>query len=155
MKKIELNTALKFVLIILTWLLTFTVVNLSATLNNSGSGLIGTLVIYAGLLFLAFSYFNDADLQCNVKYSLLVIVICAIGNLFVSCYGYAIQYFDITNETALKIGQYITGIYNILKNITLGVFLILALLSKFNATKENNETKEIEAKEETKEETKE
>ena len=94
MKKIELNAPLRFVLIVLIWLLTFTVVNLTGTLNNGGAGLIGTLLLYAGALFLAFCYFNDCALKKACKLSLTVMVILVACYLAVQCYGYALSAFE-------------------------------------------------------------
>ena len=156
MKKIELNAPLRFVLIVLIWLLTFTVVNLTGTLNNGGVGLIGTLVLYVGALFLAFYYFNDCALKKAAKTSLVVMVVIAIAYMFVQCYGYALQAFQITNNDAIKVNTALNGIFNIARNVTLGICLIMTLV---NASKENDseccckkEAPKAETKEETKEE---
>ena len=156
MKKIELNAPLRFVLIVLIWLLTFTVVNLTGTLNNGGVGLIGTLVLYAGTLFLAFCYFNDCALKRAARSSLIVMVIVAVAYMFVQCYGYALDAFQITNNDAHKINTALNGIFMIGRNVTLGICLILTLV---NASKDSDsecsckkEAPKAEAKEEAKEE---
>lgn len=160
MKKIELNAPLRFVLIILTWLLTFTVVSMTATLSNGGSGLIGTLVIYGAMLFLSFCYFDDCALKKASKTSLLVVVIIAICYLIVQCYGYALVAFKIHNADAVNFQTQLNNIFNIARNIVMAVFLIIALVQAANGTCDcNKETcckedkKEVEApKEEAKKE---
>ena len=157
MKKIELNAPLRFILIILIWLLTFTVVNIAGapgTLNNGGAGLIGTLVLYLGALFLAFCYFNDCALKKAAKSSLIVMVILAVAYLIVQCYGYALDAFQINNTTAGKVEVALGGIYMIGKNITLAVCLIFTLVNASNAANASDEecsckkTKEVETKKE-------
>ena len=157
MKKIELNAPLRFVLVILIWLLTFTVVNLTGTLNNGGAGLIGTLVLYVGALYLAFVYFNDCGLKKAVKLSLLVMIILICVSLLIQCYGYFLQTFSINNSGALKANTYITGLFNIGKNITIIVFLLINIVTCLSDTCDGkcDCKKEVEAKEETKEEVKE
>ena len=168
MKKIELNTPLKFVLIILTWLLTFTVVNLTATLNNGGVGLIGTLVLYVGLLYLAFGYFNDCDLKKACKTSLIVMVVLICVNLFIQCYGYFLSLCEINSSTAFKIQAKLSDLFLIGKNVVIIVFLLISMITSLKTCDGNccckkeapkaeakEEAKEVEApKEETKEETK-
>ena len=161
MKKIELNAPLRFVLIILTWLLTFTVVNLTATLNNGGIGLIGTLVLYAGMLFLSFCYFNDCALKKACKLSLLVVVILACCYLVIQCYQYILLAFEINNRNAVKVNTILTNLYTVGRNVTIAVCLIIALVKACGDDCEKEccckkeEAKEVEApKEETKEEAK-
>ncbi len=164
MKKIELNAPLRFVLIVLIWLLTLTVVNLTGTLNNGGAGLIGTLVLYVGALYLSFVYFNDCALKKACKLSLLVMVILAIAYLTIQCYGYILDAFEINNRTALRIENSLASIFLLGKNITIIVFLLITIITTLNADceckkeccckDEAKETKEVEApKEEAKEET--
>ena len=168
MKKIELNTPLKFVLIVLTWLLTFTVVNLTGSLNNGGAGLIGTLVLYVGLLYLAFGYFNDCDLKKACKLSLTVMVILVCINLFINCYGYFLDLCEITDRNAVKVQAKLNDIFMIGKNIVIIVFLIISMVTSLNTCEGScckseapkAEAKEVEApkkaaKKETEEETKE
>ena len=162
MKKIELNAPLRFVLVILIWLLTFTVVNLAGTLNNVGSGLIGTLVIYGGVLFLAFGYFNDCALKKACKFSLLVMVILVVCYLLVQSYGYILSAFEITNKNAIKANTVITNVYLVARNVAMAVCLIITLVKacgececdcKCDCNKEeccNEETKEVEAPKENK-----
>ena len=168
MKKIELNAPLRFVLIVLIWLLTFTVVNLTGTLNNGGVGLIGTLLIYVGALYLSFVYFNDCALKKACKLSLLVMVILAIAYLAIQCYGYVLDAFEVTNRTALRIENSLNSIYLLGKNITIIVFLLITIITSLNADCEckkecccndakteekkeaKEEVKEVEATEETK-----
>ena len=133
MKKIELNAPLRFVLIVLIWLLTFTVVNLTGTLNNGGVGLIGTLLIYVGALYLSFVYFNDCALKKACKLSLLVMVILAIAYLAIQCYGYILDAFEINNRTALRIENSLGSIYLLGKNITIIVFLLITIITSLNA----------------------
>lgn len=160
MKKIELTAPLRFVLVILIWLLTFTVINLTGTLNNGGAGLIGTLVLYVGALYLAFVYFNDCKLKKACKLSLLVMVILICVSLFIQCYGYLIQTFEINNNGVLKSYNYINGLFNMGRNITIIVFLLINLVQCLGDCCEGNcsckkETKQVETTEkaeETKEE---
>lgn len=156
MKKIELNAPLRFVLIILIWLLTFTIVNLTGTLNNGGAGLIGTLVLYAGALFLAFCYFDDCGLKKACKLSLLVMVILVCCYLIIQSYGYVIAAFDINNETVIKINTALTNIFLIGRNITMALCLIVALVNSCDKGEcecscKKEETPKVEAKEEKKE----
>ena len=154
MKKIELTAPLRFVLVILIWLLTFTVVNLTGTLNNGGAGLIGTLVLYVGTLYLAFVYFNDCQLKKACKLSLLVMVIIIMAYLFIQCYQYFLTAFEIGGRGVAKSVTIINGIFNIGKNVAMIVFLLLAVLQtlKDECCKEEccckKEAKEVEAKEE-------
>ena len=136
MKKIELNTPLKFVLIILTWLLTFTVVNLGASLNNGGAGLIGTLVLYVGLLYLAFGYFNDCDLKKACKVSLIVMVVLICCNLFIQCYGYFLEMFEITNNTAIKVQTKLSDAFVIGRNVVIIVFLLINMITSLKTSEE-------------------
>ena len=159
MKKIELTAPLRFVLVILIWLLTFTVVNLTGTLNNGGAGLIGTLVLYVGALYLSFSYFNDCQLKKACKVSLLVMVIIVMFYLFVQCFGQFINLCELgNNEIMNKIYVKLNDIFLIGKNVALIVFLILAIVQTICACDDKKccckkeETKEVEAKEEAKEE---
>lgn len=134
MKKIELNAPLRFILVILIWLLTFTVVNVEgATLNNFGAGLIGTLVFYVGALFLAFVYFNDCQLKKACKLSLVVVVILTVCNLATDCYGYILDAFEVQAEGAYKVKSVFDNIYLIGRNVVMGVFLILALVQSLMA----------------------
>ena len=160
MKKIELNAPLRFVLIVLTWLLTFTVVNLTATLSNGGAGLIGTLVLYAGMLFLAFCYFNDCALKKACKLSLLVVVILACCYLVIQCYQYILLAFEVTNRNAIKVNTILTNLFTVGRNVTMAVCLIITLVKACGEDCEKEccckkeEAKEVEApKEEAKEET--
>lgn len=159
MKKIELNAPLRFVLIVLIWLLTFTVVNLTGTLNNGGAGLIGTLLLYAGALFLAFCYFDDCALKKACKLSLTVMVILVACYLAVQCYGYALSAFEITSKDAIKVNTILSNVFLIGRNLTMAICLIYALVASCNEGECkcscDKETKEVEApKEETKKEEK-
>ena len=129
MKKIELNAPLRFVLIVLIWLLTFTVVNIAGTVNNGGAGLIGTLVIYVGALYLSFVYFNDCALKKACKLSLLVMVILVIAYLVIQCYGYILDVFEVTNRTALRIENALGNVYLIGRNVTMAVFLLITIIN--------------------------
>ena len=163
MKKIELNAPLRFVLIVLIWLLTFTVVNIAGTVNNGGAGLIGTLVIYVGALYLSFVYFNDCALKKACKLSLLVMVILVIAYLVIQCYGYILDVFEVTNRTALRIENALGNVYLIGRNVTMAVFLLITIIKALSCDceckkecackAEKAEAKEVEApKEEAKEE---
>ena len=134
MKKIELNAPLRFVLVILIWLLTFTVVNLTGTLNNGGAGLIGTLVLYVGALYLSFVYFNDCSLKKACKLSLIVMVIVICCYLVIQCYGYILTAFRINNETAYKIQDALNGIFNIGRNLTIAICLLITLVKTLGET---------------------
>ena len=158
MKKIELTAPLRFVLVILIWLLTFTVVNLTGTLSNGGAGLIGTLVLYVGALYLSFSYFNDCQLKKACKLSLLVMVIIVMFYLFVQCFGQFINLCELNNNNIMnKIYAKLNDIFLIGKNVALIVFLILAMVQTLCACDDKccckKEAKQVEAKEEAKEET--
>lgn len=133
MKKIEISAPLRFVLIILIWLLTFTVVNVGAALNNGGVGLIGTLVLYAGALFLAFVYFNDCALKRACKLSLIVMVILTVCYLGTQCYGYMLDAFDVEAEGARKAENAIENLYFIGRNVTMAVFLIINLVQSLSS----------------------
>ncbi len=166
MKKIELNAPLRFILVILIWLLTFTVVNLAGALNNGGAGLIGTLVLYIGVLYLAFCYFNDCALKKACRFSLITMAILVVVNLFISSYEYIIRAFEITNESAIKVNTIITNLFYIGRNVTMALCLLITLVKAANASCEGEccckkeakeeapkaETKEVETKEEAKEE---
>ena len=162
MKKIELNAPLRFVLIILTWLLTFTVVNLAGALNNGGAGLIGTLVLYVGLLYLEFVYFDDCELKKAAKFALVVMVILIAINLISQCYGYCLTTFQvdqIKHPKLYKAVDSINGMKNIICNLTIAICLIVNLITALNASCDKKEccckaeAKEVEApKEEAKEE---
>ena len=157
MKKIELNAPLRFVLVILIWLLTFTVVNLTGTLNNGGAGLIGTLVLYVGTLYLAFVYFNDCQLKKACKVSLLVMVIIIMCYLFVQAYQYFLTAFEISGQGVAKSVTIMTGLFNLGKIIVMIVFLLLAVIQTLGGCNNEEccckkEDKQVEAKEEAKEE---
>ena len=134
MKKIELTTPLRFVLVILIWLLTFTVVTVTGTLANPGAGLIGTLILYVGALYLSFSYFNDCQLKKACKLSLLVMVIIVMFYLFVQCFGQFITLCELErNEIMTKTYDKLNAIFAIGKNVALVVFLILAMVQTLSA----------------------
>lgn len=150
MKKIELNAPLRFVLIVLIWLLTFTVVNIAGTVNNGGAGLIGTLVIYIGALYLSFVYFNDCALKKACKLSLLVMVILVMCYLVIQCYGYILDTFEVTNRTALRIENALGNVFLIGRNVTMAVFLLITIIKALSVDCECK--KECCCKEEKKEE---
>ena len=160
MKKIELTAPLRFVLVILIWLLTLTVVsltgNIPGTLNNGGVGLIGTLVFYVGALYLAFSYFDDCQLKKTCKLSLLVMVIIVMFNLFVQAFAYFISLCNLGNNNIMTtISDKLTIFAVFGRNIAIIVFLILSIVQTLCAGNKcccNGECKEVEAKEEETEE---
>ena len=160
MKKIELSAPLRFVLIILIWLLTFTVVNLTATLSNGGVGLIGTLVLYVGALYLAFCYFNDCALKKACKLSLLVVVVITICYLVIQCYDYVLAAFEITNKNAIKARTIVSNLFLVGRNLTMAICLIVTIVKACDCECEckcscdKEETKEVEAPKEEKKETK-
>lgn len=161
MKKIELTDLLRVVLIILTWLLTFTVVTQTGTISNGGVGLIGSFAFYLGILYLCFVYFKDAKLMKNAKMSLVVVVFFVVVFLGVQCYADILDAFNVnaingegSRTVAYRIYDVLLGIYNIGRNVITGLCLLVAILNAFR-TGENNvieitkkETKEAENKEE-------
>ena len=161
MKKIQLNAPLRFVLIILTWLLTFTVVNLTGSLSNGGVGLIGTLVLYVGLLYLSFVYFDDCELKKAAKFALIVMVILIAINLVTQCYGYCLTAFQVDQVKHPKLYKAVTSIEamkQVVLNLTIAICLIVNLVLALKGTCDNKccckeEAKKVEApKEEEKEE---
>ena len=160
MKKIELNAPLRFVLVILIWLLTFTVVNFTGTLANGGAGLIGTLVLYVGALYLAFVYFNDCALKKACKLSLIVMSILIVCTLVIQCYGYTITLIDNPNKAIIKTGEVLNVVLQVGRNLTLAICLLVTLITTLNAPCDckceckKEEAKEVEAPKEEKKATK-
>ena len=147
MKKIELNSVGRSVLIILIWLLSFTVVTNAATIT--GTTFIGAFAFYVGALFLAFFYFKDEELMKNAKKSLIVVVIFAILFIAIQCYtdiliAINVDVFKGAEKTiAYKTADVLNGIAIIFRNVVMVFCLLKVVLNTFSS---NNNTKALEQK---------
>ncbi len=132
MKKVELTSGIKFVLIVLTWLLTFTVTNVTTLVSGAGS-LIGALAFYALVLFADFVYFKDCCLQKHAKMSLVAVVILIACKLVVSCYNAGVEYLVIDASAKLleklnDVKKILNGLVIIGTNVAVIVCLIMVLV---------------------------
>lgn len=151
MKKIELNNMGRKVLVVLTWLITLSVV---ATLGISGSGFFGSLTFYAGILFLAFVYFNDEKLQKTVKKSLIVAFIFVLVFFAIETYSSILNIFAVTSRNAYRVAEILSLVAKFAKYTIVGIFVLAELFDYADkkaakAQVESKEAKAEEAKEET------
>lgn len=135
MKKIELNNMGRKVLVVLTWLITLSVV---ATLGISGSGFFGSLTFYAGILFLAFVYFNDEKLQKTVKKSLIVAFIFVLVFFAIETYSSILNIFAVTSRNAYRVAEILSLVAKFAKYTIVGIF-VLAELFDFGGCKDSKE----------------
>lgn len=134
MKKIELNEIGRVVMIILIWLLSFTVVTNAATIT--GTAFIGAFTFYVGALFLTFFYFKDERLMKNAKMSLIVVVVFAIAFIAIQCYTEILVAFNVDQlndkgdvTAAYKIADILNGIVVIFKNVVMVICLLVTVLN--------------------------
>lgn len=133
MKKIELNNLGRKVLKVLTWLLTVSVVS---TLGILGTGWFGALTFYLGMLFLAFVYFKDEDLQNTIKNALVVAVIFVVISLAINVYSDALVAFDVEKFNGVELAapykfvDILEFLFKTAKYLVFSVFILMDLFKK-------------------------